>query len=297
LRVWWNGVFVKSSDERAIISPGAAGKEYDLFVAGPGAIPRSDSDRSGHRAGFSAQGCQCCDPAETCFFHDIRHLGFPLRCLLVVSFFRHVCDLNLTCCPTVAGRWRDCVRIPVISRSYLDNLGLYVLRDVLSKWIGQPIRKRRSQNWIRGNSDGNSRCCPFHNDAGFAGLLPNTQMTHGAHALVTFLQKVHPMVIEWLRISVPNDAQSLFLAQDEAIWTQALAAQPGFLGKECWRDETDPDSLHLVIRWRSREHWKAIPRQFLDAVQTEFELALGTTYAVDACLCYDILTQLPPKTA
>ena len=76
------------------------------------------------------------DTTEAGFFHDIRHLDFPFLCLTGVSFFRHVCDLNLTCCPIVAETWHDCARIPVISRSCCDNLWLCLFPDDLSKKTG-----------------------------------------------------------------------------------------------------------------------------------------------------------------
>jgi uncharacterized protein (TIGR03792 family) len=98
------------------------------------------------------------------------------------------------------------------------------------------------------------------------------------------------MVIEWLRIPVPQALQDSFLEQDSLIWTPVLAAQAGFVSKECWRDVTDPDVLHLVIRWQSLEQWKSVPLAILEATQTMFEIALGTTYAVYSCTTYDILS-------
>lgn len=98
------------------------------------------------------------------------------------------------------------------------------------------------------------------------------------------------MVIEWLRIPVPRDMHEVYLARDAVIWTPVLAAQPGFAGKESWRDAGDPDTLHLVIRWHSLAQWQAVPRALLDATDAAFAVALGTTYAVAACLTYEVLT-------
>jgi hypothetical protein len=131
-----------SGNKCAIIPPRTGRKKYDFFVAGSGAIPRSNTDRTGHRARFSVQGCQCSDTTQTSFFHDIRHLDFPLFCLIGASFFRHVCDLNLTCCPIVAERWRDCAQIPFISRSCCDNFRLCHSPLILSKKTGISARKR-----------------------------------------------------------------------------------------------------------------------------------------------------------
>ncbi len=70
------------------------------------------------------------------------------------------------------------------------------------------------------------------------------------------------MVIEQLSFVVPVDEQARFLAADTAIWTAVLAAQPGYLGKETWREAADPARLHLIIRWENRAAWKAVPAPF-----------------------------------
>lgn len=101
------------------------------------------------------------------------------------------------------------------------------------------------------------------------------------------------MVVEWLRIPVPAALQADYLRHDTAIWTKTLAGQPGFRGKEIWRDVADPEILHLVIRWESLDAWKSVPRAVLDAADAAFTKAVGTTYAVADCLTYDILSAAP----
>jgi uncharacterized protein (TIGR03792 family) len=101
------------------------------------------------------------------------------------------------------------------------------------------------------------------------------------------------MVIEWLKIPVPVARQSEYLHRDAEIWTKTLSEQPGFVGKEVWRDAADPNVLHLVIRWESLAAWKSVPRAVLDDADTRFARAIGTTYAVADCLTYDILSAAP----
>lgn len=98
------------------------------------------------------------------------------------------------------------------------------------------------------------------------------------------------MVIEQLTFDVPNTDQPRFLAQDAAIWTTALAAQPGFLGKEVWREAAAPDRLHLIIRWADRDSWRAVPTDLLARTDAAFAAALGVSYPVLRCLDQDVLS-------
>lgn len=100
------------------------------------------------------------------------------------------------------------------------------------------------------------------------------------------------MVIEWLRIPVPRAAQETFVACDTRIWTATLAAQPGFAGKECWRDVADPDMLHLVIRWDTLAQWQSVPALLLQATEAAFVAAMGTSYPVLACMTYEVLASV-----
>ena len=97
------------------------------------------------------------------------------------------------------------------------------------------------------------------------------------------------MVIEWLRITVPTARQKDYLAQDRLIWTATLASQPGFLGKEVWRDPDSPEILNLVIRWDSLAHWQAVPTSLLAATDAAFVAALGEAFPVALCTRYDVL--------
>ncbi len=97
------------------------------------------------------------------------------------------------------------------------------------------------------------------------------------------------MVIEELTFSVPVGDQPRFLAHDTAIWTRALAAQPGYLGKEVWREADAPDRLHLIIRWVDRAAWKAVPAEVLAHADADFVAALGVVYPVLRCLDQDVI--------
>lgn len=83
------------------------------------------------------------------------------------------------------------------------------------------------------------------------------------------------MVIEWLKFHVPHEVQDLFVEKDLAHWTQALAAQPGFVSKEVWTNPDCPEEIILVIRWRTHQQWKEICPQFLGAIEEAFRTAMG----------------------
>ncbi len=97
-------------------------------------------------------------------------------------------------------------------------------------------------------------------------------------------------VIEHLVVRVPVAGQRRYLAADTEVWTAMLAARPGFEGKEIWADEDDPECLHLIIRWSSREAWDAVPRPLLDATEAAFRAAIGGTFAIESCTAHHTLT-------
>jgi uncharacterized protein (TIGR03792 family) len=98
------------------------------------------------------------------------------------------------------------------------------------------------------------------------------------------------VVIEQLTFQVPVADQDHYLARDAEIWTTALAAQPGFLGKEVWREAAAPDRLHLIIRWTDRAAWKAVPSDLLARTDAAFAAALGISYPVLRCLDQDVIS-------
>ncbi|HHP7231807.1 MAG TPA: TIGR03792 family protein [Xenococcaceae cyanobacterium] len=83
------------------------------------------------------------------------------------------------------------------------------------------------------------------------------------------------MVIEWLVFQVAAAAREKFIEQDRAIWTPVLANAAGFLGKEIWLEPNKSDRLTVVIRWQTRQQWKAVPTDILEATEQKFAQAMG----------------------
>ena len=77
-------------------------------------------------------------------------------------------------------------------------------------------------------------------------------------------------VIEHLRISVPAQGREAWKEAERGSWEPWLAQQTGFLGRDLlWDPETEEGTL--LIRWSSREAWKAIPSEQVAEVQGRFE--------------------------
>lgn len=78
-----------------------------------------------------------------------------------------------------------------------------------------------------------------------------------------------PIAIEHLCFRVPPGGVAAFLQQDEQVWGSALRRHPGFLGKEVWLDQEDPELVHLILRWASRADWKAFPSEQVEALDRQ----------------------------
>ncbi|WP_296416628.1 TIGR03792 family protein [Vulcanococcus sp. DEBay_Sum29NL08_54] len=78
------------------------------------------------------------------------------------------------------------------------------------------------------------------------------------------------VVVEHLRIKVPADGRAAWLQAEQGSWEPWLEQQDGYLGRDLlWDSEREEGTL--LIRWASREQWKAIPETEVEAVQERFE--------------------------
>ena len=87
-------------------------------------------------------------------------------------------------------------------------------------------------------------------------------------------------VVEHLRVKVPAEGRQAWLAAEQGSWEPWLAQQDGFLDRQLlWDAEREEGTL--LIRWASKDQWKAIPAEAVEAVQARFEelarQATGTT--------------------
>ena len=81
-------------------------------------------------------------------------------------------------------------------------------------------------------------------------------------------------VIEQLRLAVPASHRELWLQAEASSWQPWLEQQSGFEGRQLFWDPQREEGL-LLIRWSSREQWKAIPAAEVERVQEVFEAQLN----------------------
>ena len=83
-------------------------------------------------------------------------------------------------------------------------------------------------------------------------------------------QSFQTPVVEHLRIKVPSEARRVWREAEERSWEPWLAQQDGFLGRDLLWDP-DAEEATLLIRWATREQWKAIPEAEVNDIQERFE--------------------------
>lgn len=76
-------------------------------------------------------------------------------------------------------------------------------------------------------------------------------------------------VIEMLRFAVVASEREEWLEVERRVWTGFLSTVPGFLRKETWVDDDEPDAVTVVIWWESRDHWHAVTAEQCAAVDRE----------------------------
>lgn len=86
------------------------------------------------------------------------------------------------------------------------------------------------------------------------------------------------VAIEYLKFKVSPERREEFIQKDAEIWTALLSKNPAFLSKEVWIDPVETTEVIMVIRWESREEWKSIPQDVLDATEERFAQQMGNCY-------------------
>ena len=78
------------------------------------------------------------------------------------------------------------------------------------------------------------------------------------------------IVIEELRLKVPNDLKEAWLDAENEIWEPWLSSQDGFLGRQLFWDREKEEAL-ILVNWKSKKLWKRIPMSEVNVVQQKFE--------------------------
>ena len=74
------------------------------------------------------------------------------------------------------------------------------------------------------------------------------------------------MVIEELHFRVAPGEQDAFLAKETEVWTGFLRACDGFVDKQVWIADDDPELIVVMIWWESMGQWKSITPEQVDEV-------------------------------
>ena len=86
------------------------------------------------------------------------------------------------------------------------------------------------------------------------------------------------MIIEWLKFKISPDRREEFIQKDTEIWTAAISAYPGYLGKEVWIDPNAPEEVVILVRWATYQQWKSLSSDYLAKVEQEFSTAMAGGY-------------------
>jgi len=78
------------------------------------------------------------------------------------------------------------------------------------------------------------------------------------------------IVIEELRLKVPNKFKEVWLKAENQVWEPWLSSQDGFLGRQLFWDKEKEEAL-ILVTWKSKKLWKSIPMSEVNVVQQKFE--------------------------
>jgi len=88
------------------------------------------------------------------------------------------------------------------------------------------------------------------------------------------------VTVEMLQLAVPADRRDAWLTAEAQVWQPWLEQQQGYLGRDLYWDP-EAEQAYVLIRWRSRQEWKAIAEKEVAAVQARFVAAINQVTAED----------------
>jgi uncharacterized protein (TIGR03792 family) len=95
------------------------------------------------------------------------------------------------------------------------------------------------------------------------------------------------VVVEVLAFRVAAAERAEWLEVEERVWSRYLETRPGFVRKEMWTSPDDPESIHAVIWWETRDAWKAIAADEVAAVDAR----MGPWFRPSTCAEYQVVRQ------
>ena len=78
------------------------------------------------------------------------------------------------------------------------------------------------------------------------------------------------IVIEELRLKVPEIYRDIWLDAEKNIWDPWLSGKDGFLGRKIFWDKKREEAL-ILVNWKNRELWKGISNKEVNEIQRGYE--------------------------
>ena len=84
------------------------------------------------------------------------------------------------------------------------------------------------------------------------------------------MNKIDEIIIEELRLNVPNKYKETWIKAEQEIWEPWLLKQDGFLGRQIFYDQKKGEAL-LLVKWKNRNLWKNISDEEVNNIQKIYE--------------------------
>ena len=94
------------------------------------------------------------------------------------------------------------------------------------------------------------------------------------------MNKIDEIIIEELRLNVPNKYKETWIKAEQEIWEPWLLKQDGFLGRQIFYDQKKGEAL-LLVKWKNRNLWKNISDEEVNNIQKIYEEKVISSLGVE----------------
>ena len=94
------------------------------------------------------------------------------------------------------------------------------------------------------------------------------------------MNKIDEIIIEELRLNVPNKYKETWIKAEEEIWEPWLSKQDGFLGRQIFYNQKNEEAL-LLVKWKNRNLWKNISDEEVNNIQKIYEEKVISSLGVE----------------
>mgnify|MGYP006254017085 FL=1 len=94
------------------------------------------------------------------------------------------------------------------------------------------------------------------------------------------MNKIDEIIIEELRLNVPNKYKETWIKAEQEIWEPWLLKQDGFLGRQIFYNQKKGEAL-LLVKWKNRNLWKNISDEEVNNIQKIYEEKVISSLGVE----------------